>query len=457
MNGKSNDKSVGTTLAEFVIETNYSDVPAEGREAVIRSITDGVGVTLAGLSHESSKITGTFTGNQDGLPISYNNDSDRAEGALHLGTAAHALDYDDLAWSIDGHPTVFLLPPILALADRVKPSGKKAIEAYAVGFEVASYISAPISPSHYEAGWHATSTFGVFGATAAAASLLELNLEETKAALNISASTPSGLKENFGSMTKPLHAGLASRSGVTSAILAADGFTASDNAINGDSGFWSLYNGNAERNEQLSEKPTAKGWKLADPGIHLKRYPACYFTHSSIEATRALIEDHDIDPSNITEVHVEASAGAGDALKYTEPKTSLQSKFSMPHGIAVALTSERVSVKWFESEALEERRLSERRKLVNFSVDSDLPYDSHVATVTITTSDASFEKVNASPPWTHSDPPNREALKTKFLDAASKIDNPNRGPNKNDLNEVFNGLQSLPKKDLLDILRPLRT
>lgn len=444
-------RAPAATLAEFITETTVDDVPAVGREAVVRAITDGIGVTLAGLNHESSEITGSFTDTlpRSGIPLDADTDAERAELALHLGTAAHALDYDDLAWSMDGHPTVVLLPPILALADRVDPSGEDVIAAYAAGFETASYVASPVSPAHYEAGWHATSTFGAIGATAAAASLLELDAETTETALNIAASTPAGVKENFGTMTKPLHAGLASRSGVTAAVLAADGFTAGENAIEGSKGFWSLYSGDADPAD-LPPAPTREGWNLVDPGIHLKRYPACYFTHSSIAATESLVEEHDIDPEDVTGVSVEAAGGAGDALKYTEPSTALQSKFSMPHAIAVALTADRVSIEFFEPDALENETLAERRNLVNFAVDEDLPYDSHTATVTIETTAETYQTVNDTPPWTHQDPPSRDALAAKFVEAGTQTVDGAAAET------AFDRLQDLPDADLLTALAPIR-
>ncbi|MFB6133650.1 MAG: MmgE/PrpD family protein, partial [Halanaeroarchaeum sp.] len=384
-----------------------------------------------------------------GLPLGGGSDGQRAELALHLGTAAHALDYDDLAWSMDGHPTVVLLPPILALADRVEPSGEDVIAAYAAGFETASYVASPVSPAHYEAGWHATSTFGALGATAAAASLLDLDAETTETALNVAASTPAGVKENFGTMTKPLHAGLASRSGVTAAVLAADGFTAGENAIEGSKGFWSLYSGDADP-EELPPAPTSEAWNLVEPGIHLKRYPACYFTHTSIAATQSLMEDHDVDPEDVTSVSVRAAGGAGDALKYAEPETALQSKFSMPHAVAVALIADRVSVEFFEPEALDDETLAERRQVVDFAVDDDLPYDSHTATVPIETAEETYRTVNDTPPWTHQDPPSRDELAAKFVEAASQT------VDEESATTAFDRLQDLPDTDLLTALAPVR-
>ncbi|UWG46366.1 2-methylcitrate dehydratase PrpD [Halanaeroarchaeum sp. HSR-CO] len=440
------------TLAEFVTETTVSDLPDRGRNAVVRAITDGVGVTLAGLAHESSEITGGFTGRvpRTGIPLDGATGGERAELALHLGTAAHALDYDDLTWAMDGHPTVVLLPPILALTEHVDPTGEDVIEAYAVGFETASYVAEPVSPDHYEAGWHATSTFGAIGATATAASLLDLDVDATRRALTVAASTPSGLKENFGTMTKPLHAGLAARSGVTSALLAADGFTAGDRAIEGDKGFWSLYSGATDAASELPPAPTSEGWTLVDPGIHIKKYPACYFSHTTIAATRSLLDANDIDPETVEAVHVRAAGGARDAIAYTEPETALQSKFSMPHIVAVAMTADRVSVEYFEPSALDDETLAERRNLVEFTVDETLPYDSHAATVTIETATDTYETATDHPPWTHEQPPSRDALEAKFVEAGTQT------VDEAAAREAFDRLQALDERRFAEILAPIR-
>ena len=445
-------ESPAATLASFVTETTFDDVPTTARDAVVRAITDTVGVTLAGLSHESASIVGAFAGRDStqGFPRAADVGGSRSELALLYGTAAHALDYDDLSWAMDGHPSVVLLPPILALTDRVDPTGKEVLTAYAVGFETACFVAEPISPDHYEAGWHATSTFGALGATAAAASLLDLDAATTETALNIAASTASGTKENFGSMTKPLHAGLAARSGVTAALLAEEGFTAGSHAIDGDRGFWTLYAGDADENVEIPARPTTDGWRLAHRGIHIKRYPACYFTHSSIAATRSLVDDGEIDPDHVEHVHVEAAGGAGDALTYPDPETALESKFSMQHAVAVALTADRVSLDWFDTDVVDDPTLADLRDHVTFTVDDSLPYDSHATTVTVETSGGTHSAVCEHPPWIHDEPPTRDELESKFVETATQT------VEESVARETFNRLQALDEQDFETSLSAIR-
>jgi 2-methylcitrate dehydratase PrpD len=339
-----------------------------------------------------------------------------AERALRVGTAAHALDYDDLSWGMDGHPSVTLVPPLLALLEETEPTGAEFVTAYAAGFEAECALAAPVSPEHYEAGWHATATFGAMGAAAAAASLLGLDADGVRRALTVAASTPAGLKRNFGSMTKPLHAGLCARSGVTAARLAAEGFTADATAVSGDRGFWDLY-GPADR-EGFAFDP--EDWALDAEGIHVKRYPCCYFTHTPIAATRGLVADHDVAPADVERIEVSASQGAADALDHANPETGLQAKFSMEYAVASAVVRDSVGLAAFEDDAVGDDAVRSVRERVSFAVDGDLAYDDHAATVRVVTRTGSHERHRANPPWTHDAPPTAAALREKFTACARR-------------------------------------
>lgn len=390
-------------LGEFVAELEYDDLPEESTETVVRAFVDTVGVMLAGSAEGAGRSAAESAGIEPAtadvatlLGVGTATPSDNV--ALRTGTASHALDYDDLSWAMDGHPSITLVPPLLALTDETDASGRDLITAYAAGFEAECAIADPISPDHYEAGWHATATFGTFGAAAAAANLLSLDPAATANALNIAASMPSGLKRNFGTMTKPLHAGLCSRSGVTASRLAADGFTADAAAISGERGFWDLYG--PEERERFS---IGDRWALQEEGIHVKAYPCCYFTHTSIAAAQALV-DEGIDPDAIERVTVTASRGAADALHHADPDTGLEGKFSMEYAVASAIVRNSVGLSTFRDDAIDDPSVQRVRELVEFSVDEDLTYDSHAASVRIATADSTYERTQENPPGTHDDP-----------------------------------------------------
>ncbi|WP_122089146.1 MmgE/PrpD family protein [Halalkalicoccus subterraneus] len=400
---------IESRLAATVAETDPDSIGDSTTELVERAFVDTVGVTLAGLSTDVGRSVSRWR--PDGGLVDL---AGRAEPeyALALGAAGHALDYDDLSWAIDGHPSVVLVPPILALAGETTASGREAVAAYVAGFEVMSRVAAPISPSHYEDGWHATATFGAFGAAAAAAWLLDLESEETRNALCIAASTPAGLKRNFGSMTKPLHAGFASRSGLTAGLLARDGVTADSESIGGAGGFLDLYG-------EPSEVEPPAGRYIDERGIHTKAYPCCYFTHTAIAAIQSLADEHDIDPTGVESITVEASAGADDALSHSDPETGLEAKFSMEYAVASALARDRVDLATFEEPALSDPTVERLRKRVSFRTDPDLAYDAHTSIVRIE-GGGTVERRQENPPGTYGHPLSKDRRRAKFLDCATR-------------------------------------
>lgn len=406
-------------LGEFVADLEYEDLPEEGVDTVTRAVVDTVGVTLAGTTADAGRRAATAEGiDTDTAAVGELlgvEGTDRPEAAaLRVGTASHALDYDDLSWAMDGHPSVALVPGLLALAPEAGASGRDLVAAYAAGFETACAVAGPVSPAHYETGWHATATFGTFGAAAAAANLLDLDAETTARALSIAASMPAGLKRNFGSMTKPLHAGLCARSGVTAARLAREGVTADPRAVTGDKGFWDLYGP-----EDAAEFSVGGHWRLCEEGIHVKAYPCCYFTHSAIAAAAEL--GGEVDPEAVESVAVTASQGAADALHHVDPETGLEAKFSMEYTVASGLVRDRVGLAAFERETIGDPTVQRVRERVDFAVDGSMPYDSHGAIVRVETANGVHERTRTDPPGTYDDPLSEERFRAKFEECAGRV------------------------------------
>ena len=409
-------------LGEFVADLEYENLPEEGVDTVTRAVVDTVGVTLAGTTADAGRRAATAEGiDTDTAAVGELlgvEGTDRPEAAaLRVGTASHALDYDDLSWAMDGHPSVALVPPLLALAPETGASGRDLVTAYAAGFETACAVAEPVSPGHYEAGWHATATFGTFGAAAAAANLLGLDTETTARALTVAASMPAGLKRNFGSMTKPVHAGLCARSGVTAARLASEGVTADPRAVTGEGGFWDLYGAGADPDPGALTVGTR--WRLCEEGIHVKAYPCCYFTHSAIAAAAEL--GGEVDPEAVESVSVTASQGAADALHHADPETGLEAKFSMEYTVASGLVRDRVGLEAFEPDAIDDPAVQRVRERVEFTVDDDMHYDSHGATVRVETAGGTHERTRSDPPGTHDDPLSEERFRAKFEECAGSV------------------------------------
>ena len=412
--------TVDAALAAFVAGTTGVDIPDEVQRTAERAFVDTVGVTLPGIAEPAGRKTRVVFASERGGPASILGTIDATsvpDAALVNGTAGHALDYDDVTWGV-WHPSVTLVAPILAVGEREGASGADALTAFAVGFEIQCYLAEALLPSHYERGWHATATFGTVGAAAATVSLLDLDETVARNALSVAASMPAGLKYNFGTMTKPLHAGLAARSGVTAALLAAEGFTGADGALGTDRGFCDLYSGS---DGPMSVDPaTLDGsWALLEHGLQVKKYPCCYFTHPGIAATQQLVKTYGIEPADVETVTVTASQGAADALHYPNPETGLEAKFSMEYAIALAFARDQIGLEAFENDAISDPVIEAVRKRVDFTINPELAYNPYQTMVSVeTTAGDRHARTQDKPPGTPENPLSDAELRAKF-DAAT--------------------------------------
>ncbi|WP_336328593.1 MmgE/PrpD family protein [Halovenus sp. HT40] len=415
--GQQSSQTPETRLATFVAETNYGDIPTEAVRAAECAFVDTVGVTMAGSDGDAGARAMRIAAHEKGETtlLGGANTSSLLAAVFANATAGHALDFDDTALSAtDGHPSVPMVAPLLAIGERNAAAGRELLTAYVIGFETQAYLAAPISPEHYERGWHATATIGVFGATAATASLLDLSQSEIRHALNIAASMPAGLKRNFGSMTKPVHAGQAARSGVSSARLAAEGVDADPTAISGERGFFDLYRGQ-EPPDLTAAHDLGEQWQLLTDGIDVKKYACCYYTHAAIYGAVQLLAEYSIGADDIESIRIEASQGAIDAVEYDDPETPTQAKFSMPYLIAYAVVNGTVDIDAFNQQSISDPEVEEIRKRVSFALDENRPYDDYGASVTVEMTDGSVhERTQEQPPGTADNPLTDAELREKF-------------------------------------------
>ena len=332
--------TVTEALATFVLEAKYEDLTHADISGARAAISDCIGCAIAGAATSTGWITRRVAeaSSCDGAAtvIGGTRRLSAQAAALANGTAGHALDYDDVLWTQYGHPSVTVLPAALAVAETVGSSGRDLLLAYAIGVEVIGKLGRAANPQHYEHGWHSTSTIGVIGAAAACARLMQLTPKQTAMALGIAASESNGVRRNFGTMTKPFHAGNAARGAVLAAELAREGFTSDLRAIEGEVGW-------AKVLLARSMPPTAdwlaalgRPWEVGAPGIVLKRYPACACTHCALDALLSIIREHGITHTEIEQIHCDASPLSKKVLIYSRPATGLEGKFSMEFSLAVA-------------------------------------------------------------------------------------------------------------------------
>lgn len=297
--------------------------------------------------------------------------------AMYLGALAHAADFDDISHPAYCHATALLLPPLLVRAAASGYEGLALLRAYLVGVETMGQLGRRLNTVHYEAGWHATSTLGTIAATAAVAALDDLAPLQTITALGIAASLACGVRQNFGSMTKPLHAGLPGRSAILATRLAAEGFTSAAQALDGRFGFFRTFGGAAEPGH---DKPWGDPLEvLTENGLALKAYPCCAATHAAIDAARALARRH-VAPS-LQHVRVGVSRFAVEPLIYVRPSTPLEAKFCMPYCIAVALHDGNVTLDSFTPEAINRPEIVALMDRIVMEVDERVADDREFASV----------------------------------------------------------------------------
>ena len=324
-------------IAEGASTLAYDDLPAPVRALARQCVLDYLGVALAGAGDSLVRILldemAEAGGSSQASIIGHSVRLPALSAALVNGAAAHALDYDDVNMAMPGHPSVAILPGLLALADLKGSSGREVTTAFVAGYETACRIGAALQPGHYNLGFHATATVGCFGAAAACARLLGLDTAATAIALGIAGTQAAGLKSQFGTMCKPFHAGKAAQNGLLAARLATRGFSSRTDLVECVQGF------------ALTHGPDfAPEAALATPegGFHLlanlfKYHAACYFTHAPIECARRLRGEHGLTPEMITNITLRIDASCDRVCNIATPVDGLQSKFSLRQTVAMAL------------------------------------------------------------------------------------------------------------------------
>jgi 2-methylcitrate dehydratase PrpD len=413
-------------LGHFVADLALDDVPDDGVHTAERCFLDTVGVMIAGSEADAGSLAAETMADLQGTGgpatvVGHGTESAVLDAAFVNATAGHSLDFDDTVSEIHAHPSVPLVSTILAAGEAADADGREALEAYVAGFETDYHVAKPFIAGHYERGWHATSTIGVFGATAAAASLWSLSPTETTNALDMAASFASGLKKNFGSTAKPVHPAHAARSGLTAAALARNGATATDAALGDDRGFYDLY-GEGTTYDPGSVPAPGERWAIVETGVDVKKYPCCLFTHAPIAAVERLAVEHGFGPDDVESIDVSASSVARETVAYDDPESGLQGKFSMQYTVASALTRDRVGIDTFADDAVDHEPTRELMDRVTFSVDESVRPGWHGATVTVDLrSGETLTATRDEPPGTPAEPLSEAELREKFRHCANRL------------------------------------
>jgi 2-methylcitrate dehydratase PrpD len=367
-------------VAGFIVATRANDISADVMHLGKRSVIDGLGLALAGAASQTGVITRRYL---TSLGIASSSGSTVVGSDLRLparfaafanGISIHADDYDDTqlavakdrVYGLLTHPTAPALPPALALAERDRRSGRDLMTAFQVGVEVECKVAEAILPRHYQQGFHSTATCGAIGAAAAAAKLLGLDREATRRALSLGATQAGGLRENFGTMTKPFHAGRAAESGVVAAELAALGFTASPNGLEAERGFFRAAGGG--HSAEMIDGKLGNPWTFAFPGVSIKPHPSGSLTHPGMAVMLDLILRHDLRPERVKRVSVGTNHNMPNALIHHRPRTELQAKFSMEFCMAILLLERQAGLEQFTDEVVNRQDVQALMQKIDFGM-----------------------------------------------------------------------------------------
>jgi 2-methylcitrate dehydratase PrpD len=346
--------TVTNRLAEWAAHTpgDWSEVALARAE---HAIEDVVACLVAGAGDESTSRVrraiaswgegpSTIVGQRAAAPAPW--------AALANGTAAHALDYDDIFLPGVTHATAVLFPALLALAEQVDASGEALLDAYIVGLEAQAVVGRGVNRSHYDLGWHATATIGCIGAAAACARLLGLDAARMAYAISLAVSMASGAKVQFGTMAKPFHAGLAAQHAVTAATLAQAGLEGRDTALEGELGFLALYGGPNPPGWELALSRLGKTLAIEELGIVHKLYPCCGSNHLVLDGVLALRRQHGFKADDVAAVNAVIGVGNRRNLMYDDPQNEMQARFSLQYCVAVALLNGRLKLADFTPQAV---------------------------------------------------------------------------------------------------------
>jgi len=373
-------ESLTAYVADFITRTSTSDIPADVMHLGKRSILDGLGLALAGNAAESGHIVRTYLktlsiptdkgctviGTRMKVPARF--------AAFANGIAIHADDYDDTqlavakdrVYGLLTHPTAPVLPPVLALAERDNRSGRDLVTAYQIAVEVETKLSEAINPRHYDDGFHSTATIGAIAAAAGASRMMGLNVEQTRRALGIGASQSAGLRENFGTMTKPFHPGRSAESGILAADFAKLGWTATPIVLEAGRGFFKAAGGGYDAGS--IDGKLGNPWSFDFPGVSIKPHPSGSLTHPGMGLMLDLIKQHDIKPGEVVKVKVGTNRHMPNALIHHRPTNELQAKFSMEFCMAILLLLRKAGLAEFTDAVVNRAEVKKMIEKVDFGV-----------------------------------------------------------------------------------------
>lgn len=348
-------------ISEFAVGFSTESLLPEHRHQVARALVDTIASAVAGRGEDAAVKAMAYVRDREAghmarawgldqrLPVE--------DAAFYNGVAAHVLDFDDVTSPLRGHPSVGLLPGLIALAEAHGKTGLELAASYVLGFDVLCKLAKTLAERHYAKGWHSTSSIGTIASAVACAHLLGLDARRIESAIGLAVAQAAGSRRNFGFMAKSFQAGHCAAAGVRAARLAQLGFTASPDALDRPYGYMDLYADGEVLDEQLLT--LGHPLEIETSGLEVKKYPMCYATHRALDGLLDLRAEHALTLDQIESVRIVTSHGGLVPLIYTRPQTGLEGKFSMQYAVAAALCDGRIRLSSFVDEAVLRPRIQQ--------------------------------------------------------------------------------------------------
>jgi len=363
------------------------------------AVIDTVAVMVPGASEPVSRMVYSLAqrwGAGDCRAVGFKNELSAPMAALVNGTSAHALDFDDNFDPAKAHASAVLVPALLAIADDINCGGGDLLDAYIVGLQIIGLVGQGVNPFHRSRGWHATATVGAVGSAAGCARLMKLGPEQTAHAISLATSLAGGFMSQFGTMTKPLHAGLAAVGAVQAAQFAEAGITAGSETLHGSKGMGTLMVGPdvealrlemADKDEH-GQKVCFRTKNIGDPlhiekyGLKVKRFPNCGSVHRALDGTLELRQKYGFNHTDVARVLVRAPAAHLRNLMYDRPKDGLEAKFSLEYGVATGLLIGGAGLSDYEDSVINRPEITALLPLVEKEyvdqLETDFPTEVHI-------------------------------------------------------------------------------
>src|SRR6266403_4530776 len=358
-------------LGRFVANLSFEKLPPEAVEIARTGFIDTIATMIAGAQDPAPQLLRKGLQPPPGKASLYfsGETATAPEAAWINGTAGHALDYDDVGCR--GHVSTVLVPALLAEAETLGLGGREMFAGYVAGYEAWAELARRDPGHHHKKGWHPTGIFGAIGAGAACANLRRLDPWRATMAIALAASQAAGIMANFGTMTKPFHAGRAAHAGLVSARLAEAGFTASPDALEHPQGFLSAVSpdGRADRDGPIPG--LGAEWQIVKQGLSIKKYPSCYCTHRALDGMLDLLAKHPLKPADIAQITVSLSQTHSLILRNHTPQTGLEGKFSMEFAMAAAVISRRASLGEYTDEFVRRPEVQDLMRRVQITTNQD--------------------------------------------------------------------------------------